>query len=44
MSGKDTRKAMFQDFRGAIQEAGEGVQSHVRHAGIAAHEIGLMQK
>ena len=44
VSGKDTRKAMFQDFRGAIQEAGDGIQSHVRHAGIAAHEIDLMHK
>lgn len=41
---KDTRKAMFQNFRGAIQEAGDGIRSHVRHAGIAAHEIDLMHK
>ncbi|QLK41275.1 hypothetical protein FE661_03180 [Acidithiobacillus ferrooxidans] len=44
VSGKDKRKAMFQDFRGAIQEAGDGIRSHVRHAGIAAHEIDLMHK
>ncbi|MHB8445156.1 MAG: hypothetical protein ACYDAW_08070 [Acidithiobacillus ferrivorans] len=41
---KDTRKAMFQDFRGAIQEAGDGIRSHVRHAGTVAHEIDLMHK
>lgn len=44
VSGKDARKAMFQDFRGAIHEAGEGIRSHVRHAGVAAHEIDLMHK
>jgi len=44
VSGKDTRKAIFNEFSAAIQEVGEGVRSHVRQAGIAAHQIDLMHK